>query len=302
MRLRHIEVFHAVYSCGSVTRAAEVLRVSQPSVSKVLAHAEQQLGYALFDRVRGKLIPTPEADQLFVQVAQVNDSIDRLRQVAANLGSVEKGTIRIAATTAFGIDFVPGAIASYREQHGDTMFSLETLRHEELAGALTDSRIDIGLAFDPRNLPGIAGELLGYGRFVVLAPGGMDLGKEGALRLEDLAGLPFIKLDNQGPLDRFLTSHIESGDVELKSVAMAGSYQLAKALVSHGLGVCIADEVTARSGGHDGVVMRELEPELKFRISALHKDPEPTSLVCQDFIAHLKHSLKRFLGSTNQAD
>jgi DNA-binding transcriptional LysR family regulator len=55
MRLRHIEVFHAVYSCGSVTRAAEVLRVSQPSVSKVLAHAEQQLGYALFDRVRGKL-------------------------------------------------------------------------------------------------------------------------------------------------------------------------------------------------------------------------------------------------------
>ena len=41
MRLRHIEVFHAVYSCGSITRAAEVLNVSQPSVSKVLAHAEQ---------------------------------------------------------------------------------------------------------------------------------------------------------------------------------------------------------------------------------------------------------------------
>jgi len=93
------------------------------------------------------------------------------------------------------------------------MFSLETLRHEELSGALADSRIDIGLAFDPRNLPGITGELLGYGRFVVLAPSGMDLGKEGVLRLEDLAGLPFIKLDNQGPLDRFLTTHIESSEV-----------------------------------------------------------------------------------------
>ena len=65
MRLRQIEVFHAVYSCGSVTGAAEILNVSQPSVSKVLAHAEQQLGFPLFDRVRGKLVPTPEADRLF---------------------------------------------------------------------------------------------------------------------------------------------------------------------------------------------------------------------------------------------
>lgn len=295
MRLRHIEVFHAVYSCGSVTRAAEILKVSQPSVSKVLAHAEQQLGYALFDRVRGKLIPTPEANQLFVQVAQVNDSVDRLRQVAAKLRSVEKGTIRIAATPAFGIDFLPGAIASYREIHGDIMFSLETLRHEELSGALMESRIDIGLAFDPRNLPGISGELLGYGRFVVLAPSTMDLGQKEVLRLEDLSGLPFIKLDNQGPLDRFLTAHIESTDVELDSVVIAGSYQLAKALVSHGMGVCIADEVTARSRGHDGVVIRKLEPELEFRISALHIDDEPTSLICSDFIDHLKDSLQSFL-------
>ena len=79
MRLRHIEVFHAIYSTGSVTRAAQLLNVSQPSVSKVLAHAEQQLGYPLFDRIRGKLVPTPEADRLFAHVSHVNDSVDRLR-------------------------------------------------------------------------------------------------------------------------------------------------------------------------------------------------------------------------------
>ena len=113
MRLRHIEVFHAVYSCGSITRAAEVLNVSQPSVSKVLAHAEQQLGYALFERTRGKLNPTPEADRLFVHVNEVNESVDRLRQAASRLRAVEKATIRVAATTAFGIDLLPAAIASF---------------------------------------------------------------------------------------------------------------------------------------------------------------------------------------------
>jgi DNA-binding transcriptional LysR family regulator len=298
MRLRHIEVFHAVYSCGSVTRAAEVLKVSQPSISKVLAHAEQQLGFALFNRVRGKLVPTSEANQLFIKADEVNSGVNRLRQLAACLRSVERGTVRIAATPAFGIDFLPGAIASYRKQHGDVMFSLETLRHEELAGALMESRIDIGLAFDPGNLPGINGELLGYGRFVVLVPGTMELCGDGALRLDDLTGLPFIRLDNQGALDRFLTAHIEQTNTRLKSVVTAGSYQLAKAFVSQGMGVCIADEVTARSGSQDGVTIRELEPPLEFRIAAMHKDQDSSSQVCRDFIDHLKHRLSDFLESS----
>jgi len=297
MRLRHIEVFYAVYSCRSVTRAAEVLKVSQPSISKVLAHAEQQLGFALFNRVRGKLVPTSEANQLFIQVSQVNAEVDRLRQLATRLRLMERGTIRIAATPAFGIDFLPGAIASYRETHEDVKFSLETLRHEELSSYLMDSRIDVGLAFDPGDLPGISGDLLGYGRFVVLAPTGMDL-PPGPLRLEDLASLPFIRLDNQGALDRFLTAHIEASEIRLKSTVTAGSYQLAKAFVSHGMGVCIADEVTAYSRSHQGVVIRELEPVLEFRISALHKDREPTSLVCNDFIEHLKLCLHDFLKSS----
>ncbi len=295
MRLRHIEVFHAVYSCGSITRAAEVLNVSQPSVSKVLAHAELQLGYKLFDRVRGKLIPTPEADRLYVHVSRVNESVDKLRQVAAKLRAVEGGTIRVAATTAFGIDFLPRAIASYKAQNADVQFGIETLRHEELAAALLDSRIDIALAFDPQNIPGIRGELLGHGRFVVLAPAGMDLGGQGPVGLDELSGLPFIHLDNQGPLDRLLNTHIDSSDVQLDTVAVAGSYQLARALVANGMGVAIADEITARSRGCENVAVLPLRPELSFRIAALHVDNEGISLVCQQFIEHLRQSLEAFL-------
>ena len=295
MRLRHIEVFHAVYSCGSITRAAEVLNVSQPSVSKVLAHAEQQLGYRLFDRVRGKLIPTPEADRLYVHVSRVHESVDRLRQMAAKLKSVEGGAIRLAATTAFGIDFLPSAIASYKAMHGDILFGIETLRHEELTGALLDSRIDLALAFDPENMPGIRGEALGLGRFVVLAPPGLDLGAEGPVKLERLSGMPFIRLDNQGPLDRLLNTHIEACEVKLDTVAVAGSYQLAKALVSQGLGVAIADEITARSRGWGDVVVRPLKPELTFRIAALHVDNESISRVCRQFVAHLRDCLDTFL-------
>lgn len=295
MRLRHIEVFQAVYSSGSVTRAAEILSVSQPSVSKVLAHAEQQLGYALFDRVRGTLVPTPEANQLYSHVLNVNQSVDRLRHVAENLRAAEEGRVRIAATPAFGIDILPKAIASYREQHKDTIFTVETLHHDELASALLESRLDVGLAFDPENIPGISGEVLGHGKFVVLTPPGMEFGDKRQLSIEDLVGLSFINLDKRGPLGRLLSARIESSGVALDTVAHAETYQVAKALVAYGVGVTITDEVTAKSSGHDEVRVWPLVPGLKFRITALRLDKAPMSMVCRRFVDHLVECLGDFL-------
>jgi len=295
MRLRHIEVFQAVYSTGSVTRAAEVLSVSQPSVSKVLAHAEQQLGYALFDRVRGKLIPTPEADQLYSHVIDVNDSVDRLRHVAENLRAAEEGRIRVGATPAFGIDLLPKAIASYRETHSDTTFSVETLHHDELAQALLESRLDVALAFEPDRIAGIAAELLGYGRFVALAPQSMDFAGRRKISLSDLEGSDFISLNKRGPLGRLLSAHIESSGVQFKVVAHAETYQVAKALVAYGVGVTIIDDVTARSSGHDNVRAWPLAPDLRYSIAVLRLDKAPLSMVCRRFVDHLKTCVNDFL-------
>src|SRR5690606_8836705 len=71
MRFRQIEVFHAVYTTGSISAAARALHVSQPSVSKVLHHTQQQLGLELFRLVRGRLVATDQAHELFVEVSEV---------------------------------------------------------------------------------------------------------------------------------------------------------------------------------------------------------------------------------------
>jgi len=295
MRLRHIEVFHAVYSTGSVTRAAEMLSVSQPSVSKVLAHAEQQLGYALFDRVRGKLVPTPEADQLFTQVVNVNDSVDRLRHLAENLRAAEQGSIRIAATPAFGIDLLPRVIASYRELHPATVFLVETLHHDEIAVALQESRIDVGLAFNPEFISGIARVPLAKASFVVVAPPDMNFEGRKSVSITDLDGLDFISLDKRGPLGRLLSNHIESSGAHLNYVAYAETYQVAKALVAYGVGVTIIDDVTAKSSGHDSIRVWPLEPDVRFKIAALHLDKAPFSVICRRFVDHLEGCLNDFL-------
>lgn len=295
MRLRHIEVFYAVYDSGSVTRAAELLNVSQPSVSKVLSHAEQQLGYRLFDRVKGKLVPTPEADVLFRHVSEVNDSLDRMRHVAENLRKARHGRVRIAATPAFGIDVLPGAIARYRKDHKDVFFSVETLHYGETCTALLESRIDLGLVFDPAAEPGIAADELATGRLCVLAPFDAEFGGKTRLSFEDLEGYPFISLDRRGPLGRLLYQHAAMREAELETVVYAETYQVAKSLVSHGAGITVADEVTARSSGHENVRIWPMEPELTFRISALHSEHAPMSLITRSFMSVLGEHLREFL-------
>ena len=87
MRLRHIEVFNAVMHTGSVSAAARLINISQPAVSRTLQHAELQLGFALFQRSKGRLTPTSEAlallphmEKLFGQLEEVQRLADSLRK------------------------------------------------------------------------------------------------------------------------------------------------------------------------------------------------------------------------------
>ncbi|NIS91376.1 MAG: LysR family transcriptional regulator [Woeseiaceae bacterium] len=297
MRLRQIEVFHAIYTSGSMTNAARLLNVSQPSVSKVLAHAEQQLGYDLFERVRGKLVPTPEADRLFGLVSNVYDHVEQLRHVAENLRASDVGKVRVAATPAFGVDLLPSAVASYLADHGDTVFEIETLHHDEINEALLESRIDIGLAFDAVTVPGLRSESLATGEFVVIAPPNLDLGSGERISIEAIADQPFIGLSARGPLGRLLTSYLGNSGVELRRVVNTETYHIAKELVARGSGVSIVDAFTAKSGHCGDVRCWALKPPLHYSVDVISSDSMPPSLLCRRFISHLGDVINDYLAA-----
>jgi DNA-binding transcriptional LysR family regulator len=278
-----------------MTGAAARLNVSQPSVSKVLAHAEQQLGYLLFDRVKGKLVPTPEAHRLFAHVSAVYRDVDRLRHVAENLRAGNSGHIRIAGTPAFGLEVLPNAVAAFREVHEDTIFEIETLHLDEMNEALLESRVDIGLAFDPTPIPGIVEETLATSRFVVLAPPAIDFGGKDRLNAKDLCGHPFIGLNSRGPLGRSLSTYLEPVAHDLNVVTWSETYYVAKALVACGVGLTIADEISAKSGGTKGIQILPLDPALSFDIKVLSLAAIPLSIATRKFIQQLKTTVNDFL-------
>lgn len=295
MRLRHIEVFHAVYTCGSITAAAKALNVSQPSVSKVLAHAEQQLGFLLFDRLKGKIVPTKEAERLIAHVSDAYTNINELRRLSENIRAGDSGLIRIAMTPALGVDLVPAAIASYLKQHPETSFEIETLHQHQVTRALKELRVDIGLVFSPPATAGISVDEFATGEFVALTHKSMQFGNNKRLALNDLDEIPFISLNIKSPLGTLLARRLNRKEVPLKTVAKVETYQMAKALVAYGAGVTVVDEITAKSAGHRDVVAWKLEPPLHFSVALLHVESEPLSIISQRFVKHLKLAVSSFL-------
>src|SRR3546814_3324616 len=81
MNLRQMEVFHAIMQTGSVTAAARVLHVTQPAVSAVLKHCEEQLGLKLFERTGGRLQPTREAEAIFPDIAGVFGQLEEVKDL-----------------------------------------------------------------------------------------------------------------------------------------------------------------------------------------------------------------------------
>ena len=96
LKIRHLEIFKAVMEWGSVSRAAERLSCTQPTVSIALANLESEIGFPLFDRSGGHLAPTAEARLLFEEVEQSLVSFDRVKDRIADLRSGGAGHIRVA--------------------------------------------------------------------------------------------------------------------------------------------------------------------------------------------------------------
>ena len=166
MRLRHIEVFNAVMLAGSVGAAAKLICISQPAVTKTLQHAEAQLGFKLFSRIKGRLHPTPEAIALYREVRKLYSSLEDIRALAENLKDGGSRLIRIATTNGLSHQIIPFAILELQAANPGLGCEIVTMGTKESQGALLRRDIDIAFAFDPPEHPGIEQEELAVGELV----------------------------------------------------------------------------------------------------------------------------------------
>ena len=287
MNLRHIEIFHAVYVNGSVSAAARALNISQPSVSKTLRHAESLLGFQLFLRTTGRLVPTEDAHSLFAEVAEIQDRVHALREAGRNLKRGVGGTLRISALPSLALDALPVAVASFLRTHEAVKFDLQTVHHDDLLRKLYERETDIAIAYEVPPAAPIGHRWLGEGELVVLYRE-EDM-PDAPLRvgLECLAGKRFISLAASGPIGQLFGDEVRRLDLDLDEVVSARTFYIATALVRQGAGMTVVDSFTAQASLAPGLSVRPLKPQITFDVHAMFLLNRPPTALATDFLKTL---------------
>ncbi|WP_174874607.1 LysR family transcriptional regulator [Vogesella oryzae] len=285
---RHIEVFRAVMTSGSVTAAAALLHTSQPTVSRELARLEQMLGFVLFDRIKGRLQPTAPALALFDEVQRSYIGLERIVETAANLARPDGGQLAVACLPAFAHALLPAVCRRLQQQAGNVRVAITPQESPLLEEWLSAQRFDIGLTESAEPPPGTSLQPLLSADEVCVLPEGHPLLAKAVLAPQDFAGQPFVSLSPQDAYRLQLDAVFAAAGVARQLVWETHSAVSVCALVQQGLGVAIVNPLTALAMAGQGMQLRRFAVSVPFAVSVVLPQFRPSTPLSGTFVALLQ--------------
>lgn len=240
MNLRHIEAFKAVIENGTVQRAAEVMHISQPAVTKLLQAFERSAGFRVFDRAQGRLAPTAEALALYREVERVYAGVDEIRRTAAEIRALRRGALVVGAMPALAAGFAQRVARAFLDAHPGVALEMRSTQRVRLVDGVASGQLDIAMINAAHEHPEVETELLSRAAAVCLLPPTHALARKKSVRPADLRGVPFVSW-SEGTETRLKVDALFTQ----ARIARAAGYSASTApaicaFVAHGLGVALA--------------------------------------------------------------
>ena len=290
---RQLEAFRSVMVSGSMTMAAERLKITQPAVSALIRDLEKRLEIRLFRREGNRLIPGAEAQRLFQEVDRFYQGMEQIERVAFDLKSARIGTLRVASMHTLGLSLLSESVRQFSLSRPELAISLDvrnSLGVLELAAA---HQIDIGFVqMSGDEYPGVDVFPLPSVAAVCVLPRGHALARKKSLKITDLQDQPLISLSHNSPVRMRLEMELDAAGVTCKRSVVTSLGHVACSLVAGGLGLAVVDPFTARRMKDAGVVWRPLVPAVQFHFSMVLPAHQPRSKVVEDFIKVVKALFK----------
>ncbi|WP_423318214.1 LysR family transcriptional regulator [Paracoccus sp. KR1-242] len=266
LSLRQIETLHTVLSTRSITAAAKLLNVSQPSISRTVKRIEDVLRLRLFTKDGKRLVPTKEAMQIFEEVDGIMGQLTGLGRRIARIASSSDGVFRLGATASVARAVVPQAIHNLSRLHPGLDLFLDVLSIDQMAQYLLTGTGDCLVTIAPDKHPALASMKLGEGVLVALLNQHHPLAQRPILAAKDLVGHEIICFQSDGPHQRAIRAFLD-GVVQIDNPRMVVRFSdTAIALASQGMGIALIDSFSIRGQIGPDLVAVPLQAPPRFEV------------------------------------
>ena len=291
MEIRVLRYFLAVVREESITKAADLLHITQPTLSRQIAQMEEEMGVKLFDRGTRKIVLTNEGLLLRRRAEEILELVDKTERELSEQEETVEGTVSIGCGDLTAVQLLPELIRSFHERYSAVTFDLYTATADHVKDRMDRGLTDVGVLLEPINM-----EKYDYIRLdqqeqwvVVMCPDS-PLAKLERITPKDLKDLPLIlprRLNVRSELARWFGEDFDKLNVLFTSNLPSNS----SIMVHHKLAYAIVVKGSISFWDKGKIIYRPLSPQLTTTSVLAWKRKQPFALAAEKFIEYCKAAL-----------
>lgn len=291
MELRVLRYFLTVVREGSITKAADVLHITQPTLSRQLAQMEVDMGVKLFDRGTRKIVLTNEGLLLERRAEEILALVDKTEKELIEQDENIEGTVSIGCGDLRAVQLLTEFMGRFHEMFPDVSFELYTANADHISEQMERGLIDIGILLEPINMEKFDFiRLKQKEQWVVVMPPDSPLAKQESVTASDLVHVPLIlpcRLSVRSELASWFGDVFDKLNVPYASNLPANS----SLMVYNKLAYAIIVSGSLSLWDSEKIVCRPLYPELTASSVVAWKRKQPFGLAASKFIEYIKKEI-----------
>ena len=291
--VKQLQILSAVIRLGSVTAAARELNVSQPTASKAIQRLEYVAKTSLFERMEGRMMPTPEALILAREANHLIDEWGTYERLITHISQRTGDRLRIAAAPTYAASIIPRTLHEMAKAHPDLYIQCNIINTPALIDAAAAGKIDIGIVHYTDAEPMAKAVPVCRAPIVCIMPNDHPLAKKKVIKPADLHAWPLVGYRRDLPFSRMIGDQLGSDGVMPNVAVEANFTSVIRDMVRLGAGVALADMFCLLFDPPDDLTIRPIEPSIDVTMAVIHPRGLPLSHSAKAFLDCLKELLPK---------
>lgn len=291
INLRQIEAFKAVIETGVMRKAAELLNISQPAMSKLISHLEFDTEIRLFDRHKGRLIPTEQAMLLYAEIDRIFAGVRQVENALQTIRRQEQGRLIVGVMPALAGFFIQSCVTNFLKQEPNVFCSVESMGSHWIVDGLITRKLDIGLIDGGIDNPNVIGEPLMKQPLVCIMPLAHPLTAKKRITPKDLDKTRFVACYPDTLVGHGVTAMLEAYDIHPQVVMAANVSPTLCELVAAGHGVSLVPPLSV-SGLEHRIAVRRFDPDILYNFQLCRSADRRNANLVDGFAAAARETAK----------